>query len=200
MPTGYTAELVEKGQDFRSFVLTCSRAMGACIMQRDDPMSDPPKMQPVTSYHADKIGAAKIMLAELQALTVTEKLRHGARLRDTAIASARESLAREQAETARLDAMAEKVSAWTPPSPEHEGLKRFMLEQLQTSKTFNYAEKWMAEAEAKTSHQYFTEALERAAHDIEYHTKEHAEELKRSNARNEWIDQLYKSLDANPSA
>ena len=44
MPTGYTAIIEDKpGLTLREFALRCARGMGACIMQRDDNMDEPPK-------------------------------------------------------------------------------------------------------------------------------------------------------------
>ena len=63
MPTGYTAELMEKGQDFPTFVLCCARAFGACIELRDDAHGPAPRKIPRSknSYHTD---ALKRALAE----------------------------------------------------------------------------------------------------------------------------------------
>jgi hypothetical protein len=51
MPTGYTA-MIEEREDvtFREFALTCARAFGACIMQRDNSLAEPPKPREVDKY------------------------------------------------------------------------------------------------------------------------------------------------------
>lgn len=41
MPTGYTADLMEKGMEFKPFVLQCARAFGALITMRDDSLDAP---------------------------------------------------------------------------------------------------------------------------------------------------------------
>lgn len=195
MPTGYTATLMEKGQDFRSFTLTCARAFGATIMQRDDPMNEPPKKQAPSDYHAKAIKDAQERLAALKAMGSEQQRSEGLALRQKAVDSANGSRIKSLAENERLDGMASQVRAWAPPTDEHKGLKAFMLEQIQTSRNDpTWADKWVREAEEKTPEAYFVEAVSMAVRDITYHAGEQTKELERTNGRNEWIDQLYSSL------
>lgn len=200
MPTGYTAQLMEKGQDFRSFVLTCARARGACIMQRDDPLSNIPEKQEPSDYHTKIIKDAQELLARLKAMTAEQARTHGLDMRQKAIESAQESLARNRAEEARLDEMAVQVGAWTPPTNEHLEFKSFMLDQLQISRNSDYAQRRLKEAEDKPPEAYFVEAISSAVRDMSYHAKEYEKEVERTKQRNEWIDKLYKSLPSNPNA
>lgn len=197
MPTGYTAELMERGQDFRTFTLRCARAMGACIMQRDDPMADEPKRQEPSDYHTKAISEAHERLAALKAMNPEQMHDEGQRLRQTAVDSARKGLHEDMAENARLEGMAAQVRAWQPPTDEHNGLKDFMLEQIRISMNdLKWAERWLKEAEDKTVEAYFVEAISGAVRDIRYHTGEQAKEADRTKGRNEWIEALYRSLPA----
>jgi hypothetical protein len=69
-----------------------------------------------------------------------------------------------------------------------------MLDQIKISKHGDWMSKYVNEAKEKTPDAYFAEAVSKAARDINYHTAEQAKEVERTNGRNEWIDQLYKSL------
>lgn len=194
MPTGYTATLMAKGQDFRSFVLTCARGMGACVMQRDDPMDQPPAKQKPSDYHSKAITEASAKLAKLKSMTPEQQRAYGEDLRAKAIASARQGHIEAQEQQARLDRMAAQVKAWSPPTDDHQGLKDFMLEQIQVSSSGDWAAKYVKEKEDKSPEAYFVDALSSAARDIKYHAAEHAKEMERTEGRNEWIEQLYKSL------
>lgn len=195
MPTGYTAELMDKGQDFRSFALTCARAFGACVMQRDDPMNDLPKKQEANDYHAVAIKEAEERLASLKAMTPSEQRVEGNRLRQIAVDSATKSLDEDIAENERLESMAVQVRAWEPPTDEHKGLKDFMLEQINTSRNdLTWSNRWLREAADKTAEAYFVEAVSSAVRDIRYHAKEQMKATERNARRNEWIDHLYRSL------
>ena len=52
MPTGYTAGVATgEIKDFKTYALQCARAFGACIMLRDEPMSDEiPEFKPSDHY------------------------------------------------------------------------------------------------------------------------------------------------------
>lgn len=195
MPTGYTAD-VESGKvtDFRTFALRCARNFGACIMQRDDPMEEPPKHREPTDWHAREIAKAKERLTYLANLTTREAKREAEAAYNKALASYEEYAALEREQNARFDAMAEKVRAWEPPTAHHVGMKDFMLDQLRISRHDYYtsgedrpkrlsAEEWLAEEQRK------------ARRDIEYHAKEHEAELARCAQSNAWIDALYESLN-----
>ncbi len=197
MPTGYTAELMDKGQDFRTFVLRCSRAFGATIMQRDDPMSEPPKKQEPSDYHIKAIEGAKEKLAMLKAMTPEQQVAYGAARRLEAIESAQNYRAENREQNGRLDAMTAQVRAWEPPTEEHEGLKSFMLQQIEISRNdMSYSEGRVREEEARTPESHFVAAISGATRDIAYHEKEQAKEVERTSGRNDWIEQLYKSLPA----
>ena len=193
MPTGYTAELMDKGQDFRTFVLLCARAFGATVMQRDDPMDEPPKKQEPSDHYAKALANARKEATRLRSMNAAQRLAHGAYLRAEAISIRRNALARDLAENARLDAMAERVRAWTQPSDEHKGLKDFMLDQITISRNDTaYSEKSLKEAEEQSGESYFIEALAVAVRRVSYYEDEHHKEC----ARVKWIDQLYGSLPA----
>lgn len=195
MPTGYTAKLMDKGQDFRSFVLTCARGMGACIMQRDDPMDEPPKKQEPSAYNSKALQAAITELARLRGMDRDAQYTLACERRNAAVNSRAESLQRAKDENKRLDDAMAQVVAWTPPTPDHAGLKAFMVEQITISRnSLGYQENDLKEITGKPVMKFYEEAIEGAEHDIEYHRKELAKEQERTNGRNEWIEQLYKSL------
>ena len=195
MPTGYTADLMSKGQDFRTFVLTCARAFGACIMQRDDPMNEPPKKQEGSSYSAKALAAAHAELARLRSMNSDQQFELGCQRKNEAITNAGEGLQRNKDENKRLDDMMAQVVAWTPPTSDHAGVKSFMIEQITISRnSTDYYERTLLEATKKSSRQFYEEAIAGAERDIEYHTKEVAKEQERTGERNQWIDQLYASL------
>jgi hypothetical protein len=194
MPTGYTAELIDKGQDFRTFTLTCARAFGACIMQRDDPMNEPPKKQEPTDWHVKRLAEAKDKIARLKAMSAEESRAHGEHLRQESVQSAEGHLAKNQAQNERLDDMAVQVRAWLPPSEDHEPLKAFMLQQIDVSRNSDYARKALEDAKAKTPEAYFVEAVSEAVRSVSYHTEENQKEIERADSRNRWIEQLYESL------
>jgi hypothetical protein len=78
MPTGYTAKLVESGQTFEEFVLTCARAFGALIELRDEPLDAPiPETLEPHSYYAEAVVEAKKRLTNLLDMPEEEREKLG---------------------------------------------------------------------------------------------------------------------------
>jgi len=200
MPTGYTAELCEKEQSFAFFALGCAKAFGACIEQRDSPISELPKIpeKKVNTYHENAVIAAKADLAKYEAMTKRERKDYGLTCRADDIASNEKSIAEKTVVRNRILGMIEKVEAWTPPTSDHEGLKKFMLEQLNSTldhdgDTGYYVDE-LAKAKAKTPGEYYQAAVDHEKWSIKYHEKEAAKEDTRDDGRGKWVSDLYLSL------
>jgi hypothetical protein len=196
MPTGYTAKLMEQGQPFNEFVMQCARAMGACIMMRDEPFSTPisEKFEP-SDYNNRKLSEAKLELARLLAMTSDEKIALGVAERDSEIARRNEYLLRETEQNQRLIDMERKVKEWVPPSNDHKHFKDFMLDQIRISKhDLSYMQTELSKSHSRSPVSYYSDAVMKAERDIDYHTSGHAEEVERTNGRNNWIRLLRESL------
>lgn len=86
-----------------------------------------------------------------------------------------------------------KARAWVPPTPEHEGLKDLMVEQLTKSLEFDHHE-W-DEPDPLSPEDWHEEQVRKAAWDIDYHTKEDRKARERARDRTRWIQALRESLD-----
>lgn len=198
MPTGYTADVGDgKVTELREFAWGCARAFGACIHLRDvDEKKERRRRAPVlaepTTYHLDKIEEAKKELAQIEAMSLDQKREaHAAYIDETVSRSAKYQRGKLETEQ-RYSAMIEKVRAWTPPTPDHEELKKFMLEQLRESIRFDCGH--VTAEKVMPFHEYWSHRLARIARDIEYHTQEHAKEVERVESRNAWTKKLDESL------
>lgn len=194
MPTGYTAKIAD-GIDFKTFALDCARAFSACILLRDEPGGGeaiPDAFEP-SSYHAKAIDDARQELRCVEAMTDAE--------------CERESMAQwERGERARIDrevernklqaayeAMLAQVDSWTAPTADHVGLKRFMREQLETSIEFDCGYS-TNQAPKLSGAEWRANEIERASSTITYHTKHHADEVRRAAERTAWVKALRESL------
>jgi hypothetical protein len=92
-----------------------------------------------------------------------------------------------------------KANKWVPPTTEHEGLKKFMIEQLSESLTYDcgpdYYESELSKIESYTYEDVVSDMRDSNKRDIEYHTNELKKDNERVDTRNEWISALYKSLE-----
>ena len=192
MPTGYTAIIEEKpGLTLREFALRCARGMGACVMQREDDMNDPPKAPEPSDYHLKAGKAAESKLRELNGLSA----KAARALFDAEVARIRadntKHLADANAKKERYASMRAKVAAWQPPTAQHVGLQRFMLEQIDLCKS-----DWTPYEQAVPADpaKWLADQIASARDSVSYHAKGHAEELSRAAERKQWIDALYAGL------
>jgi hypothetical protein len=196
VPTGYTVKLMESGQTFKEFVMTCARAFGACIDMRDSPM-DKPILEKFSAsiYHAENIKKAKDLIESLNAMTEKEKLEYGEKLKLEDVKNAQEYLEKREKEENRLIDMEGKVMLWNPPTSEHAGLKEFMLQQIGVSKTgLDYCRESLRKAKDKNVLDYYYNDINAAVNDIAYHEKEQNDEIGRVNERSKWIKDLRNSI------
>lgn len=196
MPTGYTAKLVESGQTFSEFVMGCARAFGACIDMRDDPTDVPiPEKFDPSPYHTKALRAAKSELTRLKKYTAKQKKDYGQKQRAAEIKTHEGYIRKTDEENARIQDMIGQVAGWTPPTPEHEEMKKFMLQQLNISLgSKEWSEKELARAIARKPLEYYEAALRDADRHTAYHIEELGKEIARTNGRTEWIQKLRESL------
>lgn len=201
MPTGYTAG-VRDGTvtDFSVFALQCARAFGALVLLRDESMDAPiPKAFEPCGYHADAERMARLECERLKGMSAEDiSVEHRAAM-DQAIVRSQERDHRDSLVVDRYQTMLAKVRAWTPPTPEHDGLKKFMIEQLEKSIEWDgpMEPRYGEEIETDTE-KWHTQRLRQATKDIGRHKVEYAREVERTNQRNAWVNALRESLELKP--
>jgi len=200
MPTGYTAQIA-KGMTFEEFAMQCARAMGACIDLRDEPVNTPiPDQFGPSDYHVTSRTAAEMELARLSKMTMAE-----------AEEAARAEFLADQADHAahmqknddlrqKYEEMLARVRVWQPPTPDHEGMKKFMIEQLTGSIDFDCDNSYYRDRPPHrlSGPDWLAVKMAAAQHDIDYHTNEHAKEVERVESRNTWLAALRESLKKEP--
>lgn len=194
MPTGYTYPVCEgKISEFPEFAMSCARAFGALITMRDDPMDAPiPEViAPSTAYFDERITAAERRLDELQGMTAVERETAAQAAYADAMASRQKYLDDKQIEAGRLNAMLGKVRAWVPPTPDHTGLKEFMVQQLTDSLPGDYAP---AIPEHLDGQEWWRREVKKTADDLAYQKRERAKEIDRASGRTGWIKALRASI------
>jgi hypothetical protein len=194
MPTGYTAAVVDgKQTEFADFAISCARAFGALITMRDDPMDAPvPEEFRPSTWNAERLVQAQAKLEQLRAMTPEQAEAAAVSAYETGCADADRYDAQQAEEDRRLDAMLEKVNAWTPPTADHVQMKAFMVEQLTISKHGDYK----ASRPKKLNGQDWLEAeIKLALRNVEYHAAEQAKEEERAKGRTAWVAALRASLN-----
>lgn len=197
MPTGYTADLMEKGQTFQQFALGCARAFGALIEMRDLPHDAPiPEAIPLDlSYYDKGIATDTDNLRSLLDLSPGCRTAWGAANKEHQITAQLAHIAKYEAENARLNAMLEEVKAYQPPTPDHAEFKSFMLQQLTISLNHvEYSYDTLDALKAKPADQFYADAVASLQQSIAYKRQHREEEIARNRDRNRWLSTLRRSL------
>lgn len=199
MPTGYTADIA-KGISFNRFVWSCARAFGALIMLRDEPMNAPiPARIEPSDWNAKQLAKARDELATLQAMSPKDAAANAKAEYDAAVKSHHERIAEKQALSDKYHAMLAEAVKWTPPTPEHAGLKEFMVQQLQDSMKWDCSTTHMEAPLLLPADAWLAKSIAAAQRNVDYHTKQNAEEVERAEGRNAWLTALRESVPPEPT-
>lgn len=199
MPTGYTAELYDGKAPvtFERFILQCARAFGALVTMRDDPhdAAIPEKFEPA-DYHAKSLERGRRDLAEVRALSESACDERAAIEYDRLVSERKQSEERRLAIRVRYEAMLVHVRAWTPPTPDHDGLKRFMVEQLEGALDFDCKpiDKWWPAPVRQSGLAWRASRVEQLERSIARDAEQSAEEVTRADSRTAWVAALRGSL------
>lgn len=195
MPTGYTLKLMEEGQTFEEYALTCARAFSACILLRDEPLDTPiPEFKP-SDFYKKELAKSKAKLSKLKKMSRSERLKFGERAKQKTIAMHKKLFKRDKKENENLLKVEKKVKNWIPPTKDHEELANFMLEQIEISKhDLNFYKKEVAKIIFDNDFVFYKRALEAAKNSVLRYEEECKKELKRTEDRNRWVNDLRESL------
>jgi hypothetical protein len=156
----------------------------------------------VSSYHQDQLDEAKRNLKNLLRMNKRRRRQFCEKRKDEILRGRITGIRKQGEEHRRYSAMLAKVATWVPPTPDHAGLKEFMVNQLAESIDFDcgstYNEDAIEDALNADEFHFWNEAVETAKRHIEYHTKGLSEEVERINGRNQWRLDLIKSVGLPP--
>lgn len=197
MPTGYTAD-IKDDTTFEQFAMKCARNFGACITMRDDDLDAEIEIFEPSKYHADNIKEykeelARIILMSIDSIIFLVKEEVEQRWREL-----NDQIRKADVKKSNYERLILEAKNWKPPTKDHERLKAFMIEQLESSiecdcGTDYYKEKF-AEIHILPAEEWRKAKIEELEKDILYHQEHQAEEEERTNERNEWIAHLRRSL------
>lgn len=196
MPTGYTHRVADgKVTTLREFAMLCARAFGATISMRDTPTDTPiPEKFEASTYHRQELVKARAKLARLERMSPIEAQREMQQNHSSAMACWRDSSIRDAQQRARYLAMIEQVTAWHAPTPEHAGLKDFMLQQLRDSMKFDCGGKYLTMPRLQRWPEWLSEQIIKTAERAAYHASKQADDDHRAMMNTDWVCKLRQSL------
>lgn len=203
MPTGYTAEIYEgKPQTFQEFALRCARNFGALIMMRDDSLDAPiPDEFKPAAWYGDQVAKIREQLAETAALSDAEATDRARFEHAKETVQVEDAIAEREVVAARYRAMLAEVEAWQPPTEDHQGMKTFMREQLESSikgdcDGGNYWRDRLNELRngPPTGAAWKTSRVSKLSTLLASYLEDEAKEVERTDKRNRWVRELRESL------
>lgn len=194
MPTGYTSKIHDgEAVSFPQFAMTCARAFGALIEMRDEDLTAPvPQEFTPSPHYTEARKRAAERLAEVKAWTPEQARAEAARQHAAELGAIEKSNARARDLREKYAAMAAEAEAWLPPTPDHEELKRFMLQQLHESARFDGHE--MEAPAPPDAAAYQAQQITSAREAVARARQHQAEAIERARDRTEWVRALRASL------
>lgn len=203
MPTGYTAGIIDGDiKTFEEYAKQCMRAFGATIHMRDESMNSEYEPRIPSSYYTDRIVELQKELDDLKN-TSDEKLLENIKSK---YAEQKEYLAKKVLEKEKTRTLLYKflntAINYNPPTEEHVGIKRFMIEQLEMTISSDcdteYELTELKELKSLTNNIDVAQTREELTSSIneslEYYQKEFNKELKRCTDSNLWVEHFLQSL------
>lgn len=196
MPTGYTAA-VQDGTitDFGAFARQCARAFGATLHQRDDPLSAELKLEKPSGYHATEIDCLLRRLVQLKRMSPIDAQHECQADYNQQVQDWKERCDDRAMHRVRYGAMLDKAEHWKAPTPDHLGLKSFMIKQLNESLQWDCGSAYGPTYPAiKRWPEWLAEQIANTEADIVRHMRYLSEDVDRVANRNNWILQLLAAL------
>ena len=200
MPTGYTAPIYEGKENFtfKKFVMRCARNFGALVEMRGEPLDaeiDFDKCFQPSDYYKKALERVEKEYQEfLDNPPTAEEL--GKKYDEKVNNDFEKFLEREESRKAlqeKYAAMLEKVKAWEPPTEEHNGLKEFMISQLQRSMDFDCVV-YSPYTDDREEYIKYHMSPDPLLKEIAYYKERYEKEVELCNNRKQWVMQLMESL------
>lgn len=200
MPTGYTS-CIEKGVTFEQFAMQCARACSALISMRDDGLETPipDKIEP-NPFYKEQVLEKEKKLEEIIVMTLAQSSVKANEQYDKELIAHHEAIKNHDELRLKYQAMIEQVQNWQPPTKDHEPLKKFMLEQLQSSMDSDCDNSYyLKNVPVKLSaSEWHDRAIYRAETDLQYYQTKYNEEVKQCEESTKWLRDLRHSLKPKP--
>lgn len=206
MPTGYTA-YIEDGEitTGKEFLKLCTRAFGVAIDQKEEPLSNPThtKFEP-DSYYERRYDEAVDKLKVAKDMTFDEALSQMREYYSKRVSDCKQYAEKETEMNKKYQKVRDEVERWIPPTENHNGIKKFALEQIDMCMTKQkyideYIElsKEVFDDSKESVEKYRTEYINDCQKKVDRAYESYQAELKRVADKNEFIQKFLDSLENN---
>lgn len=203
MPTGYTSGILDgKIITFEQYAKTCMRAMGACIHMRDDSFDTPYTERVPSDYHSKNVIEYQMKLIEINNMSDDQIIELETSNINSRIKQMQECIKNRKLDNALLEKFYYKALDYSPPTADHEGIKKFMIDQLRTTidqdGNYGYYQKCLLESLDQLNNINPTKIREECIleyeRQIDRHTIEYNKEVEGCNESNKWVKVFLESV------
>jgi methionyl-tRNA formyltransferase len=194
MPTGYTYVIAEDNCSFNEYVWRCIEAF--LPERREDNTGRIPLTVEPRTWHLEQLEQEKAELIRLRGLSDAECEAEANKEYATRIAARIDSLEDKIDVKSRYEAMLEQVKAWNPPDEIYTEFKKFMIEQIEQSISYDCSShKYVLPPVTKqTGEQWRQEQIDISLKNIQYEAEYYQKDLDRTAHRNEFVQKLHASV------
>jgi hypothetical protein len=204
MPTGYTAGIIDgEITTFEQFATQCTRAFGATIHMRDDSLDSPYEPRTPNEYYVNSIQSQREEIERMESLTDEDIVQEFETLMKENLEYHEKGLEKDKANLEKLNSILSSAKAWVPPTEEHEGLRTFMIEQIESTIKVDgdpsYHVNKIVQIKQETEEGidpkvYREERIKECKDRISYHETEYQKELVRCKQSNDWMEKFFESI------
>jgi len=204
MPTGYTSGIIDgKITTFEQFATQCSRAFGATIHMRDNPLDSPYEPRTPSDYYENSLQSQREKLEEMKTMTDEAIVQEFETLLNDNLEYHDRELEKTKVNLERLNSIMESAKSWVPPTEDHEGIRDYMIDQLKITIQADGDSSYHVEEIIRTKKEleegidpkvYREERIKEIEDRISYYEEEVQKELERCKKSNDWMDKFLESI------
>jgi hypothetical protein len=204
MPTGYTAGIIDgKITTFEQFATQCSRAFGATMHMRDNPLDSPYEPRTPSEYYVNSLQSQREKLEEMKTMTDEAIVQDFENLLNDSLKYHERELEKTKVNLGRLNSIMESAKSWVPPTEDHEGVRDYMIDQLEITikadgdPSYHVNKIVQAKKELEEGIDpkvYREEKIKEIEDRISYYEGEVQKELERCKQSNDWMDKFLESI------
>ena len=204
MPTGYTAGILDGNVNtFEEFATVCTRAFGATIHMRDNPMDSPYEPRTPSDYHTNSIQSKRERLEEIESMSDEKIVEDFNTQLGEDLKYHQTKMEEDKRNLEKLNSMLESAKSWVPPTEDHQPFRNFMIEQVESTIKVDGDPSYHVNKmvgikkqmeEGINPKEYREETIQEIKSQISYHETEYQKELVRCKDSNDWMDKFFESI------
>ena len=204
MPTGYTAGIIDgEITTFEQFATQCTRAFGATIHMRDNPMDSPYEPRTPSDYHTNSIQSKRERLEEIESMSDEKIVEDFNTHLEEDLKYHQTKMEEDKRNLEKLNSMLESAKSWIPPTEDHQPFRNFMIEQIESTIKVDGDPSYHVNKmvgikkqmeEGINPKEYREETIQEIKSQISYHETEYQKELVRCKDSNDWMDKFFESI------